>query len=121
MSAGEGSSVSIINCLISDCSHSCVSADTVSTINILGSHLRDSGGGGGRRAHGDGKHFNSGIVVTEKSKATVSRSLLRSHRSAVSLDDADLVLEENCVMDCGTEDSVTEAGLELEQSAGYIR
>ena len=114
VSAGEGSSVSLLNCHISDCSLSCVSADNVSTINILGSYLSESGGSR------MGKQFNSGIVVTEKSKATVSRSLLRSHRSAVSVDDADLVFEENCVMDCGTEDSVTEAGLELEQSAVYI-
>ena len=118
VSAGEGSSVSLLNCHISDCSLSCVSADNVSTVNILGSYLSDSGGA--RLASGQGKQFNSGIVVTEKSKATVSRSLLRSHRSAVSVDDADLVFEENCVMDCGTEDSVTEAGLELEQSAVYI-
>ena len=116
VSAGEGSSVSLLNCHISDCSISCVSADNVSTINILGSYLSESGGS---RVLGR-KQFNSGIVVTEKSKATVSRSLLRSHRSAVSVDDADLVFEENCVMDCGTEDSVTEAGLELEQSAIYI-
>ena len=98
-----------------DCHHSCVAADSVSTVNILGALLSDSGA----THHPGGRHYNAGVVVTERSAATISRSLLRRHSCAVSVTDADLVLEENCVTDV-TEDAVTEAGLQLELGAVYV-
>ena len=114
VSAGEGSSVSIINCVVSDVSVSCVSCDSVATINILGSVLTNS-----RHSDNNNKSYRSAVVVTEKSKATVSRSLITNHCSAVSVDDADLVFDENCVTDI-MDESVTEAGLQLEHPAMYL-
>ena len=102
-------------CEVRDCHHSCVAADSVSTVNILGALLSDSGA----THHPGGRHYNAGVVVTERSAATISRSLLRRHSCAVSVTDADLVLEENCVTDV-TEDAVTEAGLQLELGAVYV-
>ena len=106
VSASEGSSVTIINSHISDCLVSCVSVDSVSTINLTGSLLTHSG--------------DSGLVLTSNSRGTVSRCLFRHHRSAVSADNSDLVFDENCVMDI-LDDSVTESGLQLQHSAMYMR
>ena len=105
VSASEGSSVTIINSHISDCLVSCVSVDSVSTINLMGSLLTHSG--------------DCGLVLTEHSRGTVSRCMFRHHRSAVSADNSDLVFDENCVMDI-LDDSVTDSGLQLHHSAMYI-
>ena len=107
VSASEGSSVTIINSHISDCQVSCVSVENVSTINMLGCLLTNSG------------HRGAGLVVTERSRGTVSRCLFRQHHSAVTLDNSDLVFDENCVMDI-MDDSVTESGLQLHHSAMFI-
>ena len=114
VSASEGSSVTIINSHISDCLVSCVSVENVSTINMMGCLLTNSGDPASKSSQ-----YNSGLVVTERSRGTVSRCLFRHHRSAVTLDNSDLVFDENCVMDI-MDDSVTESGLQLHHSAMFI-
>lgn len=118
VSAGEGSSVSIINSHISDCSMSCVSSDNVSTLNILGSMLADS-----RPLTSDttqrSRQLRSAVVATDNSKVTVSRSLLRNHCSAVTVEDAHLVFDENCVTDI-MDESITSSGLQLDHAAMYL-
>ena len=117
--AEEGSSVNVINCHISDCSDTCVTCDNVSNINILGSMLSDSGA-----QHSNfSKNQTSGVLVKDRSKGNISRCLLQRHKTAVSCDNADLVMDENCVMDIvggEGENLVTEAGLQLENSAIFI-
>ena len=115
VSASQGSSVTIINSHISDCLVSCVSVENVSTINMMGCLLTNSGDRGTSKS----SQYNSGLVVTERSRGTVSRCLFRHHRSAVTLDNSDLVFDENCVMDV-MDDSVTESGLQLHHSAMFI-
>lgn len=120
LQADEGSVLTVFNCQISDCSFDCIKADNVSSVNVCGSLISNSGTCLGPK---EKKHY-AGLTLIGKSKANVSKSLMKNHLSAVSVDDSDLVFEENCVMDISNDadgEAFTDQGLQLEHSAIFIR